>query len=293
MYVDGWQSGDNGGTGFGPWDLAFSGEPAMLLHAPQFIDFQPLPGNSLGAPAFGLTTGNRAFFTDTSEARRTLVAPLSVGQTISADIDGSALAPQAIAFTIGNTFELHGSNGLERFSLFTNNQYHNDNWTATGDADTGIPAANAFHIDFTLASANTYHLVLSPIGGGNPLFLQMDAPLSGSTDVAVNSLRISDYGTGSSADGSKELFFNHLRITGLAGDYNNNGVVDAADYVLWREGLDTTYTQDDYNTWRAHFGQTGSVGSEAGVNASVPEPATWALLVFTAVGWCLAMRERM
>src|SRR5262249_57919255 len=58
VYVDGWQSGDNGGTGFGPWDLLFSGEPATLFHSPQFIDLQPLPGNSLGAPAFGLTTGD-------------------------------------------------------------------------------------------------------------------------------------------------------------------------------------------------------------------------------------------
>ena len=34
------------------------------------------------------------------------------------------------------------------------------------------------------------------------------------------------------------------------GDYNGDGIVNAADYVIWRKGLDATYTQDDYNVWR-------------------------------------------
>jgi autotransporter-associated beta strand protein len=65
-----------------------------------------------------------------------------------------------------------------------------------------------------------------------------------------------------------------VTATALAGDYNNNGVVDAADYVVWRKGLGTTYTQNDYDVWRAHFGQTAGSGSGAVANAAVPEPAT-------------------
>ncbi len=57
----------------------------------------------------------------------------------------------------------------------------------------------------------------------------------------------------------------------LLGDYNQNSVVDAADYVAWRKTLGTTglaaYTGADgsgngtidladYGVWRAHFGQT-------------------------------------
>ena len=38
---------------------------------------------------------------------------------------------------------------------------------------------------------------------------------------------------------------------GLAGDYNQNGSVDAADYIVWRNGLGTTYTQEHYTIWRA------------------------------------------
>jgi hypothetical protein len=67
-------------------------------------------------------------------------------------------------------------------------------------------------------------------------------------------------------------------VVSLLGDYNHNGVVDAADYVVWRKGLGTTYTQADYDVWRAHFGQTA--GSGSGIAASaVPEPCSLLLLL--------------
>ena len=81
-YSNGWQAGDNGGTGFGPWTLTYSGNTNGLLYPPQFIDTAPpLPGNSLGAPAFALTTGDRNNQFETSEVRRTFVTPIAVGQT--------------------------------------------------------------------------------------------------------------------------------------------------------------------------------------------------------------------
>ncbi|MFO0788600.1 MAG: DNRLRE domain-containing protein [Pirellulales bacterium] len=82
-------------------------------------------------------------------------------------------------------------------------------------------------------------------------------------------------------------------VTGLPGDYNGNGTVDAADYVLWRNGGplanegDNPGTVDagDYNFWRAHYGQTAS-GSSVGPQA-VPEPASIALVLAGALGLCL------
>ncbi|MCC7474769.1 MAG: hypothetical protein IT425_05200, partial [Pirellulales bacterium] len=65
--------------------------------------------------------------------------------------------------------------------------------------------------------------------------------------------------------------------TGLAGDYNGNGTVDAADYVIWRK---TMGDAPSYNVWRSHFGDTGSPGLGAG--GAVPEPAAWSLVVLLA-----------
>jgi hypothetical protein len=63
-----------------------------------------------------------------------------------------------------------------------------------------------------------------------------------------------------------------------AGDYNHNGIVDAADYVVWRNGLGTTYTQADYVVWREHFGQTLGSGLGASSNNPVPEPSSVVML---------------
>jgi hypothetical protein len=77
----------------------------------------------------------------------------------------------------------------------------------------------------------------------------------------------------------------------LVGDYSGNGVVDAADYVVWRNGLGTTYTQNDYTTWRANFGRTPSAGWSAGssvvASSAVPEPATAVLQIIAVAGWFL------
>jgi hypothetical protein len=40
----------------------------------------------------------------------------------------------------------------------------------------------------------------------------------------------------------------------IPGDFNDDGIVDAADYVVYRKGL----AQGSYETWRAHFGTTNA-----------------------------------
>lgn len=65
----------------------------------------------------------------------------------------------------------------------------------------------------------------------------------------------------------------------LPGDFNHSGVVDAADYVVWR---DTAGPAADYNIWRANFGRTSTMGSSAALDStksSVPEPASLAMVV--------------
>jgi hypothetical protein len=71
-------------------------------------------------------------------------------------------------------------------------------------------------------------------------------------------------------------------LPGLAGDYNNDGTVDAGDYILWRKNAGA---QAGYNDWRTNFGATSNPGSGAASAADltssvVPEPTSAVLLVF-------------
>jgi autotransporter-associated beta strand protein len=80
----------------------------------------------------------------------------------------------------------------------------------------------------------------------------------------------------------------------LAGDYNNDGIVDAADYVIWRKNVgqpSQTLPNDitgvligdaQYNQWRSNFGGTTAIpGSGSALNSeAVPEPSTLAMLLF-------------
>jgi hypothetical protein len=77
------------------------------------------------------------------------------------------------------------------------------------------------------------------------------------------------------------------------GDYNSDGVVDGADYVVWRQGLDTTYTQEDYDVWRANFG-LGSSGSGVDVahSETVPEPCTLITCVILSALFAAPRRRR-
>jgi hypothetical protein len=76
----------------------------------------------------------------------------------------------------------------------------------------------------------------------------------------------------------------------LSGDFNNDGKVNAADYVSWRHGLGTMFTQDDYNVWRASFGQTSGSGTGAVATAAVPEPTSALMLLFGMLVMCSPRR---
>jgi hypothetical protein len=79
--------------------------------------------------------------------------------------------------------------------------------------------------------------------------------------------------------------------TGLLGDFNEDDVVDAADYVVWRKNEtdnnplpndDGLLTQvERFDLWRANFGETP--GSGAGGSAPIPEPSSWLMLVMAAL----------
>lgn len=76
----------------------------------------------------------------------------------------------------------------------------------------------------------------------------------------------------------------------LPGDFNDDGTVDAADYVMWRKGvIPPAHADEDYGDFFANFGMTA--GGEGGGSGAVPEPASL-VLVGVAFGLAVVNRRR-
>jgi hypothetical protein len=83
------------------------------------------------------------------------------------------------------------------------------------------------------------------------------------------------------ADATFIAYFD-LEETTLTGDFNQDGMVDAADYVVWRKN--NINGAQGYQDWRANFGMSAGAGALSAPTATgaVPEPHTF-LTVFIAV----------
>jgi autotransporter-associated beta strand protein len=82
-----------------------------------------------------------------------------------------------------------------------------------------------------------------------------------------------------------------LNKIALSGDYNADGIVDAADYVLWRKHPEALSGESaGYVAWRVGFGagQSGGLGQ----GSKVPEPTYgWAILVAISAMSILSRRR--
>jgi hypothetical protein len=74
----------------------------------------------------------------------------------------------------------------------------------------------------------------------------------------------------------------------LAGDFNDDGAVDGADFLTWQRGFGSTFDAADLADWKANFGSTGS-GPAA---AAVPEPSSALLSMAAVLGLATVARGR-
>jgi Spherulation-specific family 4 len=87
-------------------------------------------------------------------------------------------------------------------------------------------------------------------------------------------------------------------VAAINADYNGNGVVDAADYAIWRKSIgqtgvslaadgniDNFIDDGDYDVWRAHFGETAVTGSRETTtfHGAIPEPTGIILCLIAAM----------
>ena len=179
-------------------------------------------------------------------------------------------------------------------------------------------------VHFALAAANTYtgdtivqagRLLLSSPSLANSADLYvsnaalLELNFTGSPDI-IDSLFLNGasqaagiwgaIGSGAQYTSSLLIGAGKLQVTTfiplpLVGDYNQDGVVDAADYAKWRNNVGAAFIpnrdpsnagvigQADYNTWRAHYGQT-VLGVTGSASAAVPEPTAVGLACWLVVG---------
>jgi hypothetical protein len=321
-YADGFlDDGDNGGYGFGPWSATYGN--------PVDFDLSPTePDNNLTAPSFRLGTGGFGY-----GAARTITAPIATGQSFQMDFDQfpySFPEPFPEDYLHNDSMIRLGSPAGERFTLYnfyakfrfgtTTEIYGADEWTfyaasAFDNLNGGAPlpfADNRWHTGYTGAdSTDGFTLRLDIVTADTYRFTIVDDDV---TKVDVSGALLGGATTGQginnlyiwSSDGSPATidtsYFTNMQVIptpvppGNDGDYNDDGTVDAADYVMWRK-LNGTSTDlpndpnplpidmDQYNTWRAQFGESGS-GSGG---TAVPEPSTIALVV---IGVALLFQRR-
>ncbi len=278
--------GANGGESFaGPWELANANAKYSV------------GAGSLSYPGLA-TTGNRV----TTPAITSGVIP-SISRTLSTPI-GQPDTTQYLSFLVRpeGTLNEGNFNGFIGFLLDG----------ATSDLFIGKPgdgAIDQFVLEnrggtlqhasgVTVEVGQEYLLVVrADFAAGNDVFtLYIDPvpgaeePLSGivknDVDVGIiNSLLL--YSTGAFSIDEIRIGSSFADVVPTAvvlpGDYNQDGVVDAADYALWRKNP-TSYggDPDGYNTWRSHYRETTGSSAGASANAAVPEPATLGLLILAA-----------
>jgi autotransporter-associated beta strand protein len=137
-----------------------------------------------------------------------------------------------------------------------------------------VPGSDFDHVTVSATLSLDGALAVSLINGFSPVagdaFDILDWGVLGG---AFSTIELPTLSTGLTWNTSQLYTTGVLSVaTGLAGDYNHNGIVDAADYAVWRDGLGTTYTLADYDVWKANFGNHAGSGNNA--STAVPEPRT-------------------
>jgi len=194
VYNNGWDAADNGGFGFGGWQLYTSStnvnNNGRFMANSAAVD--------VGIPAWGLyaNSGNL------SEAKRLLTNALAVGQTVNLRMDNGFIDPGS---GVGVAVQNISGDTLWEFFFNGGDQYYNitGNTTDVGWTSTGID------VSFTLIGVSNYAATIYPVGSTVRHIGGQLNPTTNSTDIRL--IRIWNYNAGSGSD--YDVFFNDLKIT--------------------------------------------------------------------------------
>lgn len=162
-------------------------------------------------------------------------------------------------------------------------------WSSLQDQNlAGFPAGNGNGNGWEEAGGST----------GSSTRVLSESYLTGNSEVIGSPVGL---GAAFKVGGTQDLIFHYAQVAGSGpadGDFNLDGVVNAADYVFWRDTLGDT---PNYELWKQNFGAMGGTPTGPGTlvrgyvsyvtsfgsgSALVPEPSA---IVLFGIGFCLVV----
>lgn len=168
------------------------------------------------------------------------------------------------------------------FSPDGNWLFYADNYTATNVYSTIKAVA-------TDGSVAPFEVASAPFLTNDPAGLSVPRLRMGELSNDGQSYLFVGYSTSPSAEAMYSVAF---QPPTLPGDFNDDGIVDSADYVVWRKNIGNAPRSlpndpyfrvigaEQYETWRTNFGRTSA--AEPSTASSVPEPASILLAALAA-----------
>jgi autotransporter-associated beta strand protein len=268
-------------------------------------DWNLAPGAVLNLNGAGKATDSPQSVINPEGALRFTVAQVistSFNQPVVLQSDSTISVPvDVLTATVAET--VSGAGGLTKHGAGTlilgnaGNSYAGDTTLLAGGPLSITAPFLSDNADVYLTTGSVFNLNFSGSDTIRSLFVDGAAQATGTYGAA-------DLG-GLLITGSGTLTVTELPL-GLEGDYNQDGVVDAADYVVWRknvgaetlpnrgQGISGIVGDEDYNVWRSRYGDASTEGAETGVSsAAVPEP-NGSLLALVAVSglWMFAGKRQ-
>lgn len=177
------------------------------------------------------------------------------------------------------------NNTAENFNLVMGDNDGNDSGPGVGSDDYN------FLVPTSAFNTSDFSTFVLPLGTGSESSIVTTFGFTNGGDglqnFGLSQLQIqADAATANSGLAIEIVRFSIVKIPTLEGDYNSDGVVDAADYTVWRDGNSPDDTQAGYDVWAANYGASNQPAA-----ASVPEP-TSVLILLSMIAGVTACRQR-
>jgi alpha-L-arabinofuranosidase len=275
-----------------PWFA--QGDDAGILNAPRTTIPQMIHGTTPG-----IDTGSNAGLRDSIAAWRT-DGDANALEIFVTETDGAGYVPAVDGLFAADEYVTFFENGVSNVDWL---ELHSSFLDGNNSADFAYFGVQAVHLlaeaGEELLSTTTsendvrIHAALQADGSVAVMVLNLNTSGTRTVNVSINGSTLSEDGLMYQTDGDSPLWPADVANLGnsfstsiaartlqlfvipplpqLDGDFNGDHVVDAADYTVWRNGLGSTYTQNDYDVWKANFGNSSTAAASA---AGVPEPTT-------------------